>query len=534
MTLDSGELFPLDRALRGLRERFGDSVLDTDRVSLREQVVVVPAARLAEIVEAVTREWDGTLLTMFGLDERASAGRFRLHAMCSFAPQDAVLTFVASVPEQTPRYPSVAARVPAALWLEREMSDLLGVTPDGHPDPRPLIAHAGWPRHAHPQRRDFVASEDWSWAPRFEGPQVEGDGVFEILVGPIHSGVLEPAHLRLSSTGESVLQMDTRLGWSHRGLEPLAVGATITRGVELAERICGTCSFHHTLAYCGAIEELAGIQVPPRARAIRVLLAELERIVDHVGDLAGILESVAWMVGSAECLRIKECVQQTNDVLFGHRFLRGSCVPGGVTRDLEDTQQVWLRGVLADVRADVEHVRRMALGDPSVVDRFTGTGVLSLEAVLDLGATGAVARASGRDLDMRRHHPYALYRELDFGVITKSAGDVMARFELRADEIIESINLIDQLVHRLPGGPWAQHLGELPAGRWGFGLVESARGALSHWLHLGPDGRIADWRVRSASHALWPALAQCVPGSIVPDVPLIRSSFNLCHACCDK
>ncbi len=534
MTTTPGELFPLDRALRGLRERFGDAVLDVERVSLREQVVVVPPARLAELVEAATREWDGTLLALFGLDERATAGRYRLHAMCSFAPQDAVLTFVAGVAETPGRYPSVAARVPSALWLEREMADLLGVVPEGHPDPRPLIAHAGWPAGMHPLRRDFTPPAEASWAPRLTAPAIEGEGAFEIAVGPIHAGLIEPGHFRFASTGESVLQLDVKLGWAWRGLEKLAEGATVSRGLEMAERLCGLCSFHHALAYCGAVEELAGVQVPPRARAMRVVFAELERIVNHVGDLAGILQDVAWVVGSAECLRLKEQLQQAADALFGHRFLRGCCVPGGVTHDLDDTRQLWLRHVLADVRADAEQVRRLALADPSVVDRLTGTGVLAPAVVRDLGATGLAARASGRDLDLRRHHPYALYRELDFSVVTRTAGDVRARLEVRFDEIIESLNLIDQLVHRLPGGPLVQHVGEMPAGRWGFGLVESARGALSHWLHLGPDGRIADWRVRSASHALWPALAQSVPGNIVPDFPLINKSFNLCYGCCDK
>lgn len=534
MTIESGELFPLDRALRGLRERFGEAVLDADRVSLREQVVVVPSARLAEVVEAVTREWGGTLLTLFGIDERAQAGRYRIHVMCSLAPQDAVLTLIAGVPEHAPRYPSVAARVPAALWLERELADMLGVTPDGHPDSRPLVAHAGWPASTHPLRRDFSPPADWQWAPRFASPQVEGDGVFEIPVGPIHAGIIEPGHFRFASMGESVLQLDVRLGWTWRGLEKLAEGASLSRGLELSERVCGMCAFHHALAYCGAVEELAGVQVPPRARAMRVLLAELERLVNHLGDMAGILNDVAWVVGWAECMRLKERLQQANDVLFGHRFLRGTCVPGGVTRDVDDTQQLWLRSVLADVRADAAAVQRLALAEPSVIDRLAGAGVLTREVADDLGATGTAARASGRTLEVRRDHPYALYRELDFAVPTRTAGDVRARFELRGDEIHESLNLIDQLVHRLPGGPLVQHLGELPAGRWGCGVVESARGALTHWLHLAPDGRIADWRVRSASHALWPALAQSVPGNIVPDFPLINKSFNLCYACCDK
>jgi Ni,Fe-hydrogenase III large subunit/Ni,Fe-hydrogenase III component G len=534
MTLETGELFPLDRALRGLRERFGDALLDADRTSLREQCVVVPAERLAEVVEAVVRDWGGTLLTLVALDERREAGRYRLHAMCSLAPQDAILTLIAAIPEESPEYPALSARTAAAEWLERENADLMGVIARGHPDPRPLVVHAGWPAGTHPLRRDFTPPAGWDWAPRFEVPAHARPGVHEIPVGPIHAGIIEPGHFRFQATGETVHAVDVRLGWTWRGLEKLAEGATLSRGLELAERVCGGCAFHHALAYCGAVEELAGVQVPPRGRAVRSLAGEVERLVQHLSDLSGLLEGCALAVGAAEFLRLKETVQQAADLLFGHRFLRGVCVPGGVTRDLDDAQQMWLRRVLAEVRADAEQVRRDALADSTVRDRLERTGVLATAVARELGATGVAARASGLALDGRRAHPYAFYRDLDFQVVTRTAGDALARFEVRADEIHESLNLIDQMILRLPGGPLTQHIGLSPAGRWGFGLVESARGLLSHWLRLDPEGRIAEWRVRSASHALWPALARSVPGNVIADFPLINKSFHLCYGCCDR
>ncbi|MEQ1831662.1 MAG: NADH-quinone oxidoreductase subunit C [Candidatus Eisenbacteria bacterium] len=532
--MTSPGLFPLDVALRGIRERFADAVIDSDRTSLRERTVVVPATRLAEVAQAVAQEWSGTFVTLFGLDECAEHGRYRVHVSFSMAPEDAVLTLIAAVPADAPRYPAVSARLPAAAWCERELHDMLGVTAEGHPDPRPLVAHDGWPAGTHPLRKSFRASEPWDWSPRFRSPRVEGEGVFEIPVGPIHAGIIEPGHFRFSSVGESVLQLDVKLGWTWRGLEKLAEGQSIQRGTELAERICGSCAFAHALAWSKAVEELAGIPVPPRGRAVRTVAAELERIANHLSDLAGIANDVAYVVGGAEFMRWKEVVHQLADALFGHRWLRGVCVPGGVRVDLDDTQQQWLRSVLSEVRTGVGLTSRAVLANEAVLDRLTNTGVLPLQVVRDLGATGAAARASGLDFDVRRDHPYAFYKELDFQVVRRTAGDVKARFELKTDEIFESMNLIDQLVNRMPGGPLAQHLGAMPGDRWGFAMVESARGLLSHWLRLGPDGLIADWRVRSGSHALWPALAQSVPGNIVPDFPLINKSFNLCYACCDK
>ena len=532
----AGELFPLDRALRGIRERFSDAVIDADRTSLREHTVVVPAERLAELAGAVANEWGGTLLQLFGLDERAEGGRFRIHVMFSMAPEDAVLTLIAAVPELAAVYRSVTTTVHAAHWCEREMSDLLGVTPLGHPSPRPLVGHEDWPAGMHPLRKDFAPPdpEKVAWPPRFSFEPVEGEGVFEIPVGPIHAGTIEPGHFRFSSVGEAVLKLDVKLGWCWRGLEKLAEGASLTRGLELAERICGTCAFSHALAFCGAAEELAGASVPHRGRALRSLAGELERIANHVGDMSGILNDVAWVVGAAELARQREIVQQACDALFGHRFLRGVCVPGGVARDLDDAQQLWLRRVLAEVRAEVQNTCRAATANAAVMDRLLSTGVLSAEVASDLGVTGVAARASGLGLDGRRDHPYAFYRDLDFQVVTHRGGDVLARFEQRLDEIHESLNLIDQMILRLPGGPIAQHLGELPPGRWGFGIVESSRGLTSHWLRADARGRIGDWRVRSASHAIWPAVALSVPGNIVPDFPLINKSFNLCYACTDK
>lgn len=534
MTIETGELFPLDRALRGIRARFADAVLDAERTSRREHTVVVPAERFAEVADAIANEWGGALLTLFGLDERDPHGRFRLHASFSMAPEDAVLTLVTAVPEDAPRYPSLTPRVPAAQKLERELRDLMGVEPVGHPDPRPAIAHTGWPANCHPLRKDFTVPEGMSWPPRFTFAPVEGEGVFEIPVGPIHAGVIEPGHFRFSTVGEAVLKLELRLGWCYRGLETLAQGQSIERGLELAERVCGTCAFSHALAYSLAAEELTGVVVPPRARALRSLAAELERLYNHVGDLSGILTDVAWVVGAAELQRVKEMLQQSCDALLGHRFLRGVCVPGGVRRDLDDAQQLWLRKVLTDVRAATEVAVRTAAANPSVLDRLTATGVLTAKVASDLGVTGVAARASGIARDGRKDHPYAFYRELDFEVVTRTGGDVLARLEVRLAEVHESLNLIDQMILRLPGGPSTQHLGEIPAGRWGLGIVESPRGLLTHWLRADERGRIGEWRVRSASHAIWPALALTVPGNIVPDFPLINKSFNLCYACADR
>ncbi len=531
---ETGELFPLQRALLGLRERFADAVLGADRASLREHLVVVPAARVREVAGALHREWGGALVLAYALDEREAGGRFRLHFTFSMAPEDALITLVVAVPGDAPVYPSITPEVPAAHWLEREMHDLLGVVPEGHPDPRPLVAHEGWPAGAYPLRRDFAPPAEWSWAPRFAFGKVEGEGVFEIPVGPIHAGIIEPGHFRFSSVGEAILKLDVRLGWKYRGLETLARGASVTRGLELAERVCGLCALSHAIAYCGAVEELTGTSVPPRARAIRSLAAELERLYNHAGTIGHLLTCTAYVVGATEANRLKETLQQVNDALFGHRFLRGVCVPGGVARDLDDAAQLWLRGVLTGVRADLEALARSVPANAAVVDRLLGTGVLTRAIAVDLGVVGPAARASGLPRDVRRDHPYAAYPDLDFQVPTRATGDALARFHQHVDEMHESLNLIEQMLLRLPGGPLAQHIGGLAEGRSGLGLVESPRGMLAHWVRAAGDGTLESWRVRSASHANWPAVALAVLDNIVPDFPVVNKSFNLCYACVDR
>ncbi len=534
MKRESGELFPLERALRGLKERFADAVIDADRGSVREHLVVVPAARLADVARALHAEWGGALVTAFALDERDPHGRFRLHAVFSMAPEDALLTLVAAVPEDAPSYPSLTPGCPAAHWLERELRDLLGVVPAGHPDPRPLVAHAGWPAGTHPLRRDFAPPEGLAWAPRFEARPVAGEGVFEIPVGPIHAGIIEPGHFRFASVGEAIAQLDVRLGWTYRGLETLARGASAGRALEIAERACGLCAFSHALAFSQALEEATGVLAPARARALRTLAAEFERLYNHASDLALAFSTVAWVVGSIEAARLKEVLQRAIEAAFGHRFLRGIAVPGGVLRDLDESQQTWLRAVLADVRADFESLARALRANASVVERFTGAGTLATATARDLGVVGPAARAAGLPGDTRRDHPYAFYRDVDFVVPLREAGDALARVELRFDELHESLNVADQLLLRLPGGPLTTHLGEIPPGASGLGLVESPRGRLAHWVRTGPGGTVDEWRLRSASHANWPALAVAVLDSIVPDFPLVNKSFNLCYACVDR
>jgi Ni,Fe-hydrogenase III large subunit/Ni,Fe-hydrogenase III component G len=453
---------------------------------------------------------------------------------------DRFVTLLVSVDPARPEVPSLTAAIPAANWHEREMQDLFGIVPVGHPDPRPLVVHDGWPRGVFPLRKAFDGARRVAVEPAEEFPHLvaEGEGVFEIPVGPIHAGIIEPGHFRFTSVGETVLHLDARLFYTHRGLEKRMEGLAPLDAFYVAERICGVCSLAHGLGYCEALEQIAGVGVPRRARLIRGVALELERLYNHVGDIGNICAGASFHYGSATGMRLKERLQQLNERLAGNRFLRGLVVPGGVRLDLPAD----LLGVLAETLQatlgglDVLMARIEA--NPSVVDRLDDTGVLAPQAVRDLAVAGVAARASGVVRDARREHPHGAFAGPDapeLHVKTASAGDVMARVTVRAREARESIRLVGELVRRLEPGPLQIALVDpLPGGRIGLSAIESARGAAIHWLRTDATGRVERYHLRSPSYHNWPAVALAAETAIVPDFPLVNKSFELCYSCTDR
>ncbi len=278
----------------------------------------------------------GRMLTLFGADERDDSGEFAVYAAFLGHAGD-VTTLRAGVHPGEPRYPSITPVLPAAHWDEREMRDLLGLEPQGHPDPRPLVRRPDWPAGVYPLRKDFDPAT-LPPAPRaletFQPRPVEGEGVIEVPVGPIHAGIIEPGHFRFAAVGELVLDLEARLFYTHRGIEKLAEGRTPEQALPLAERICGACAFSHAVAFCEAIEGLAGADVPARGRWGRTLLLELERLYNHLGDAGNICAGTGFAVGTMHGALLKERVQQLIERLVGNRFLRGACALGGLRRDL--------------------------------------------------------------------------------------------------------------------------------------------------------------------------------------------------------
>lgn len=453
---------------------------------------------------------------------------------------DVFVTLLASVDPARPELPSIAVEVPAANWHEREAQDLFGIMFSGHPDPRTLVVHDGWPKGLYPLRKKFEAGQRPPVEPAEEFPHlvVEGEGVLEVPVGPIHAGIIEPGHFRFSTVGESVLNLEARLFYTHRGLEKRIEGMTTIDAFHVAERMCGVCSVAHGLGFCEAVEQIAGVEVPSRALWLRTLALELERLYNHVGDIGNIAAGASYHYGTSAGLRMKEPLQQVGERLTGNRFLRGLLVPGGVRLDLSPEIARSIEATMATTAEALASLMERIENNPSVTDRLDTTGILPLRDAIDLGVTGVGARASGVDRDARRDHPHAAYasnRDLKLSVVTESDGDVHARFNVRAAEARESMRLIVALLAGLPSGGLLAAMPEaLPPGRVGLAAIESPRGAAIHWLRSDAAGRVDRYHLRSASYANWPAVPLAAQSSIIPDFPLVNKSFELCYSCTDR
>lgn len=492
---------------------------------------------LAELAAAQVAS-GARLLTCFGADERASQGSFGLYLAFLEADGGTVI-FRAALDSDRPAYPSLTPHLPAVHWDEREMQDLLGFQAKGHPVPRRLVLREDWPEGLFPLRKDFDQSRVPEPSRALEHHQptpIEGEGVVSVPVGPIHAGIIEPGHFRFAAVGEIILKLDAQLFYTHRGIEKLAEGRTIDGALQLAERTCGACAYSHALAYSQAIESLTDVEIPMRARWLRAVVLELERLYNHLGDAGNMCAGVGFSIGAMEGAQLKEELQQLNERLVGHRFLRGVAAPGGLRRDVDPAILRAAASELRSLRARAREFTEMLYGTESLMDRARGTGILSSEAVITLGGVGVAARASGVPGDMRLDYAGDLYADLGVSPVVplQQAGDAEARMRQRLAEADVSFGMLDVLLSTPIDGPTRVPLTELSAGEVGIGAVESPRGANVHAVILGSDGRVNRLRIRSASFCNWPLVPLTVPGNLMPDFPLINKSFELCYACLDR
>jgi Ni,Fe-hydrogenase III large subunit len=420
------------------------------------------------------------------------------------------------------RYPSVGAQHPPAIRLERAAQDLFGLAPIGLPDARPWLDHARWGL-SHPLGT--------SSGPRQGGYAflaAEGVGLHQIPVGPVHAGIIEPGHFRFTASGETVVRLEERLGYVHKGIEGLMAGATLEQGAQLAGRVSGDSTVAYALAFARAVEAALDVDVPERAHWLRALMAELERVANHLGDIGAICNDAAFSLMHAQCGMLREQVLRASDACFGHRLMRDRIIPGGVADDLTSDGVASLRGLLRAVRRRFPALIELYDNTASLQDRTVSTGVLAQELAWQFGAGGFVGRASARRFDARRSTCYPPYERLTFEVPTLDAGDVNARVWIRIREVEQSLGMIEQILDALPDGAVRRDVGS-DAGE-GMALVEGFRGDVLAWLRLAEDGRIARCHLRDPSWFQWPLLEAAIEGNIVADFPLCNKSFNCSYS----
>ncbi|MDF2568510.1 MAG: Ni,Fe-hydrogenase large subunit [Sporomusa sp.] len=497
---------------------------------------IVPAATLRTAAVAVSHGGQYRLTAMFANDERQVNGYFAIYAIFAGSGDPAFKTIKATIKQdEPPEFPSLTPLMTAAAWYEREIHDLFGLTPLGHPDLRPLVLHENWPRGVYPLRKDFTSDMP---VPEGESeyiiPHVQGEGVFEVPVGPIHAGIIEPGHFRFSQAGENIINLEAKLFFTHRGIEKAVEGLPFTMALYQAERICGACSVANTLSFVQAVEMMSGVEVPVKGLYLRVLAAELERLYNHVGDIGNLCAGVGFAPGVSHGSRLKEQLMRLNERLTGNRFLRGWVALGGVNMDITSAMVKDIQQTLSGLTGDISGVLDLLRDNDSFLDRVNNTGVLPHQAAVDFGVVGVAARASGIDSDVRRDFPYAAYQDFRFSIPVYTSGDVAARLWVRADEAVESAKIVSQVLNRLPSGDVKTDLPAVKPYSVGFSVTESPRGSNLHWLMAGENGKVYRYFVRSASYPNWPALTVATRGIIIPDFPLVNKSFELCYACLDR
>jgi Ni,Fe-hydrogenase III large subunit/Ni,Fe-hydrogenase III component G len=518
-----------------LRQRFGARIESAEGAREDETYLLLRDSNVRGITAYLRLEFGARLVTVFAEDRRTAENVFYIYYVFEQTGDTRYLILKAPVHADDARFPSLSAELPSMNWQEREIQDWFGLIAEGHPNPRRVALHDNWPEVC-PLRKDFPLD---AVLPRFEGERhlyrpTLGEGVFQVPVGPVHAGIIEPGHFNFAVAGEPILYLQLRMFYTHKGTEKLFEKLPINKAVFLAESISGDSSFSHGTAFCQAVERAAEIEVPLRASVVRTILLELERICNHVADVGAIATDVGFVIANAHASRLKERLVTLNEELTGNRLLRGMICVGGVRRGWTAGQLDRLRSTLDAFAREFHDLAALIDSSESTRDRLEQTGVLRPERARDLGVVGVAGRASGIDLDVRRDHPYATYSKYSFRVPVYHVGDVWHRMQVRVDEVGESIAIIrnaaDESLHGEIGVP----VPAIPSDRCALSAIEGWRGEIIHWIRTGPNNHLERCKIKDPSLNNWPALVEAVQGNIIADFPVINKSFNLSYSGTDR
>ena len=472
------------------------------------------------------RDSGGRLLALWGTQNAACA---------AYVVLDGLIWLELPLDALGGRYPDLAPLFPAAGRMQRAAADLSGIHAEGAKDTRPWLNHGAWPTDHFPLRASGNEAQEFPAAQLQDYPfvRVEGDGVHEIAVGPVHAGVIEPGHFRFSVVGEKVLRLEQRLGYTHKGVEARFTQLPALDAYRLAGRVSGDSTVANTWSYCMALESASGCDIPVRARWLRALMLERERVANHLGDLGALGNDAAFAFGLAQFSRLREDWLRLSHEAFGHRLMMDCVVPGGVACDVKRSLREAMMLQCDVVQREVLTLRTIYEDHAGLQDRFMTTGRVTPELAARLGLTGLAGRASGQAWDLRSDHAFAPYDQMQLKMATHRNGDVAARVTVRFEELLESLRLIRTLVSDLPAGELRADLSLPKQAARGVGWVEGWRGEIFVALELAAADQqhaILRCHCHDPSWQNWPVLEHAVIGNIVPDFPLINKSFNLSYS----
>jgi len=499
-------------------------------------MVDVPAEELQATARYVLNELHGRFISSAGADKRDIAGSFEVNQVFGLDQDKLFMVLRTEIEPTQPVIPSITPFIPGANWAEREVRDLIGVTPTDHPDPRRLVLPDDWPEGVYPLRRDFrynehpAANSDGRWKMRTPPPDSS-----VLPIGPFFPTLEEPVFINLFVRGEKIVGLDYRGFFNHRGIEKMAdAELTYQQAIYLAERICGICGTVHSVCYCQAVEEAAGIQIPERALYLRSFYLELERVHSHLLWIGLACHFIGFDTLFMQAWRIREPFMWLSEYLTGARKTYGIAAIGGVLRDIPQDGPERIHPVIDRIEKELLAVVDAIQGDGSLRQRLLGTGVLSNEYARAYCVVGPTARGSGVDIDARRDHPYAAYADLDFEVCVEQGGDNWARTMVRIREVLESIKIIRQVLVKMPAGPIKAEVDEIPPWKVGVSSVEAPRGEANHYLLTGPVQRAYRWRVRAPSYNNLQGIPAMLQGQNIADAPISVGSLDPCFSCTER
>ncbi len=527
--------------VRAVREHFEAALIGVEWQAEDQLTLSVKKEYLPKVVEYLYYERYGWLSVVVGNDERPLNGFYAVMYVLSMEGEDPCYLVVRALVDPVElSFPSVTPLVPACVWGERELRDMYGLRPEGLPDERRLVLPDDWPEELYPLRKDAMDYRHRPAPTKDEEDYVfikndQGKETTVVPVGPLHITSDEPGHFRLFTEGERIIDADYRMFYVHRGMEKVAESRLDYNQVTfLTDRICGICGYAHSTAYAETVEKALGMKVPDRAQYIRSILLETERLHSHLLNLGLVCHFCGFDTGFNHFFRTREKSMELAEILTGSRKTYGLNLIGGVRRDILAEQKASIFSILAELKEEVKRLEEELMSTANVEGRTKGIGFLHPKVARDFSPVGPLVRGSGFARDVRANHPFAAYKDLKLEAQVQEGCDVLSRTLVRFAEFYQSIDIIEDLLYKAPGGPILDENFEYQPHRFALGVTEAPRGEDMHWSMLGDNQKLYRWRCKAATYSNWPVLRYMLRGNMVSDAPLIVGSIDPCYSCTDR